>query len=141
MKNWSLLWKKMHQTDYLEANCSCAVKHVQQLHQQAEVLRCRLLWRRKRMLLFLRCPETSCSVFGERGLQEAFLPCSSLGSFLRSFPAFLFLFLLKNLSSLPLFFKSWYFSASSSFFLSAEDKRKLQLVASIPSWSHQNRIR
>lgn len=46
------------------------------------------------------------------------------GSFLRSFPAFLFLFLLRKLSSLPLFFSSWYLSANSSFFFSATRKKK-----------------
>lgn len=45
-------------------------------------------------------------------------PSAFLGSFRRSFTAFLLLFLLRKFSSLPLFFSSSYFSASCSFFLS-----------------------
>lgn len=72
---------------------------------------------------------SSSGVFVSPTPQAAFFFCSCLGSFLRSFTAFLFLFLLRKFSSLPLFFSSWYFSASCSFFFSAakEQRREVSL--------------
>lgn len=64
-----------------------------------------------------------CFVVPGRLTQPSYF-CSCLGSFLRSFPAFLFLFLLRKFSSLPLFFSSWYFSASCSFFFSAVQEQQ-----------------
>ena len=70
---------------------------------------------RQQQVLLQECPWTP---------HAAFVSCSCLGSFLRSFTAFLFLFLLRKFSSLPLLFSSWYFSASCSFFLSAAGEQR-----------------
>lgn len=135
---WTVVWQNDEEFQFHVENL--CPPHIQDLTcerywktSKAIIIQNDMLWLKHKATIWLRVPPAG----GHQSLQNshwfsAFFFLFQLnsvkfcheslwlcGSFLRSFPAFLFLFLLRKLSSLPLFFSSWYLSANSSFFFSA----------------------